>query len=223
MHPSGTLARLASLRSPAPEAAAGDLAGEAARARRIDAFHLAAARLLREPSPPDLEALYLPGLDIVASQALQDPAALDLASLGERVAAVHAHCRWLDDQLQQVVASLGPRDVLVVVADPGRVGRRGPGGAEGLLLLAGEPVAAGEIGTVSARDVAPTVLHLLGLPRSRELDGQVLRRAMEPAFAARHPVREVDTYGRRAPATTPAESTFDAEVLEQLRSLGYIQ
>jgi arylsulfatase A-like enzyme len=83
-------------------------------------------------------------------------------------------------------------------------------------------VAPGDLGAVSGRDIAPTVLHLLGLPRSRELDGRVLEAALSEAFRRDHPVRLVDSYGRRPPSRA-AQSDFDQDVLEQLRSLGYIQ
>jgi len=119
------------------------------------------------------------------------------------------------------MASLGPSDVLVLVGDPGRLARAAPG-AEGLLVLAGPPVAPGDLESVSERDIAPTVLHLLGLPRSRELEGRVLEAALSEPFRRDHPVRSVDTYGRRPPAR-PADSAFDQDVLEQLKSLGYIQ
>ena len=41
-------------------------------------------------------------------------------------------------------------------------------------------------------------------------------------FRHAHPVRMVDSYGRRR-AARPAESAFDREMLEELRSLGYIR
>jgi hypothetical protein len=219
VHPPELLARLATLRPPPPSSAEG-LASAVERARRIDGFHVEASLMLRKEAPPELAALYLPGLDIVAAQALQDPSALDVATLGERLTAVHDHCRWLDAALRRVLDEAAPQDVIVLVADPGRVGRRGDGA--GLLALAGPYVKAGDLGMVSARDVAPTVLHLLGIPRSQELDGQVLVGAFAPEFRDANPVREVPSYGLRA-ARPPAESAFDAEVLEQLRSLGYIQ
>ena len=90
------------------------------------------------------------------------------------------------------------------------------------VVLAGGPIAPGDLGTASERDVAPTVLHLLGLPKSRELDGQVLETAFSETFRRDHPVRLVDSYGRR-PRSQAAQSDFDQDVLEQLKSLGYIQ
>jgi hypothetical protein len=72
------------------------------------------------------------------------------------------------------------------------------------------------------RDVAPTVLHLLGLPVSDELEGRVLEAALTPEFRAAHPVRRVASYGLRPPGRL-RESAFDRDMLEELRSLGYIQ
>ena len=205
-----------------PAASAGARAA-ADKPRGIDAFALAAARALRGTAPPDVEAVYLPGLDIATMQHVGEGGAADLAGLDARLDAVRAllpvrrraHRRrprtgWL------------PSDVLVLVGDPGRMARRS-GAAEGAPRA---PRRAGRgraiWATVSERDVAPTVLHLAGLPASRELEGRVLEAALSPAFRAAHPVRTVASYGRRAPGR-PAESAFDRDMLEELRALGYVQ
>jgi Type I phosphodiesterase / nucleotide pyrophosphatase len=196
-------------------------ASEPERARRLDRFHLAAARRLRASAPTDLEAVYLPGLDIVTMQQLGDAPASDLAVLDAKLAAVREQYRFVDRLVGEEMAGLGPSDVLVLVGDPGRLARAAQD-AEGLLVLAGPPVAPVDLEAVSERDIAPTVLHLLGLPKSRELEGRVLEAALNEPFRRDHPVRSVDTYGRRPPAR-PADSAFDQDVLEQLKSLGYIQ
>jgi hypothetical protein len=195
---------------------------QADRARRLDAFHAAVARVLRESTPVDLAALYLPGLDIVTMQQLGEAPASNLAALDAKLAAVREHYRFVDALVAEEAASLSANEVLVLVGDPGRLARGGTEPAEGLLVLAGGPVARGDLGEASERDVAPTLLHLVGLPRSRELDGRVLEAAFDEAFRRAHPPREVDSYGRRPPARA-ADSAFDEDVLEQLRSLGYIQ
>jgi hypothetical protein len=197
-------------------------ASEPERARRLDRFHLAAARLLRGSTPPDLEAVYLPGLDILTMQQLGDAPAGDLAVLDKKLGSVREQYRFVDRLVGEEAASLGANDVLVLVGDPGRYARGSAQGALGLLVLAGPPVAPGDLDVVSERDIAPTVLHLLGLPRSRELEGRVLEAALAESFRREHPVRTVDTYGRRPPSR-PADSAFDKDVLEQLKSLGYIQ
>jgi len=197
-------------------------AGDPERARRLDRFHLAAAAALRGTSPPDLEALYLPGLDIFTMQRLGDAPASDLAALDAKVAAVREQYRFVDGLVGEAAAARTDKDVLVLVGDPGRLARSGTAPGEGLLVLCGGPVVPGDLGTASERDVAPTVLHLLGVPKSRELDGQVLEAAFSESFRRDHPVRLVDSYGRRPPSRA-ADSTFDRDVLEELKSLGYIQ
>jgi hypothetical protein len=197
-------------------------ASEPDPARRLDRFHVGAARVLRDNAPADLEVLYLPGLDIFTMQQLGEAPASDLAGLDAKLAAVRAQYRFVDGLLDEAAAGMGPGDVLVLVGDPGRLARGGTAPAEGLLVLAGGPVVPDDLGTASERDVAPSVLHLLGLPRSRELDGQVLEAALAGSFRHDHPVRLVDSYGRRA-TVSAARSDFDQDVLEQLKSLGYIQ
>jgi hypothetical protein len=201
----------------------GPLAARAAadKPREIDAFALESARMLRLPDPPDLEAVYLPGLDIATMQQLGEGGGPGLASLDARLDTVRAYYRFVDGVIGEAVDECTPDDVLVVVGDPGRMARRA-GGAEGLLVLRGSPVAPGDLGPVSERDVAPTVLHLAGLPVSRELEGRALEASLGAGFRAAHPVRTVDSYGRRPP-TRPAESAFDRDMLEELRSLGYVQ
>jgi Type I phosphodiesterase / nucleotide pyrophosphatase len=192
------------------------------RARALDLFHAAAARELRGSEPPDVEALYLSGLDIFTMQQLGEAAVADVASLDARLAAVRAYYRFVDERIGEMEAGRGPADVLVLVGDPGRLARGAPEAAEGTLVIVGGPVKAIDLGLVSSRDVAPTALHLAGLPASRELDGQVLEAALDPGFASAHPVRFVASYGRR-PALPSAESAFDQAMVDELKSLGYLQ
>jgi hypothetical protein len=191
------------------------------RPHRLDRFHAAALQLLARAAPPDLEAVYLNGLDVFTMQALGGSAA-DVASLDERLEEVRGYHRFLDDRIAELAADLSPRRMLVIVADPGRFARRSGTGTAGLLLLAGGPARATRLARASERDVAPTLLHLLGLPVSRELPGRVLQEALLPAFLASHPPRSVASYGRR-PRARAAASSFDRDVIQELRSLGYIQ
>ncbi len=73
-------------------------------------------------------------------------------------------------------------------------------------------------------DVAPTVLHLLGLPVAADMDGRAMEQALDAAYRAQHPVRFVDTYehgGGVAPARPSSPLSRERE--EELRALGYIQ
>jgi hypothetical protein len=211
-HPDALLARLRPLAAPAPETD---------RAQRIDAFALDALDLLHRGPPADVEAVYLPGLDIVTMQRLgAEDAPADVAALAARMDAVRAHHRFIDARLGALRAAMTEDTVLVLVGDPGRLARRAEGSA-GLIAIAGAVAATGAI-AAGERDVAPTVLHLLGMPVSDELEGRVIEDALAPAFRAAHPLRRVASYGPRAQGR-PRESAFDREMLEELRALGYIQ
>jgi arylsulfatase A-like enzyme len=79
-------------------------------------------------------------------------------------------------------------------------------------------------GTGQPADVAPTVLHALGVPISRELAGAPLDGLFSGAFLTRFPVREVASYGRRtAPTEVRKGQPLDQEMIERLRSLGYVR
>ena len=191
------------------------------RAHRLDSFHAAAARLLHTDAAPDLEAVYLPGLDIFTMQKMGEAAVADLASLDARLETVRAYYRFVDGLVGGLAADLGAGDVLVLVGDPGRLARGATPPPEGTFLIAGGPARRADLGVVSSRDIAPTVLHLAGLPKSDELGGAVLESALEAGFRDAHPVRTVASYGRR-PQARSAESAFDRDMLEELKALGYI-
>lgn len=210
-----------------PEAALQPLRGVMAglsgdRPARIDRFALAAADALRSEYRPDLEAVYLPGLDIEAMQLFSGASAADLATLTDRLQTLRMAWIETDAALAAAAASLAVDEVLVIVGDPGRLARQAATPPEGLLLVVGGPARTGTMAAVSARDIAPTVLHLLGLPRSDETEGQVLTAALREDFLAVHPVRRVAAYGAR-PATRRPESTFDRQMIEELKALGYVQ
>jgi len=70
-------------------------------------------------------------------------------------------------------------------------------------------------------DVAPTLLHALGLPVADDLDGRVLTEMFTYRWRNRHPVDTVPTYGTRDSIPAGPASPPDA-LVERLRSLGYI-
>jgi predicted AlkP superfamily phosphohydrolase/phosphomutase len=92
---------------------------------------------------------------------------------------------------------------------------------EGIWVAAGPSIAPrAERGSAEIADLAPTALHLLGLPIYAEMQGRVLT---EQLAAPREPraISGEEHAAGRAGAFASEEGAASAEVLERLRMLGY--
>jgi predicted AlkP superfamily phosphohydrolase/phosphomutase len=108
------------------------------------------------------------------------------------------------------------------------VGQSGKHQLDGVLIAAGGPIRRGATTAAGIRDIAPTVLALLGLPIPRDMEGRVLEALFEPSFLARHPLARIDSYETlidhtAVRAAAEAGERSEEEKKELLRSLGYIQ
>jgi hypothetical protein len=79
---------------------------------------------------------------------------------------------------------------------------------------------------LSIVDVAPFLLHQLGLPVPEDMSGSLPEAVFEPGELERRPVRRVAAAA--APAASPAadvelEPEEQAVVMERLRALGYVE
>ncbi|HEY7476316.1 MAG TPA: alkaline phosphatase family protein [Vicinamibacterales bacterium] len=215
-------ARAAAKRSAAamPEAT-GDLGAAVKRSAELDAtlIDLATDSHLGRP---DLLVLYLPGLDIVQHTLFDTPAggSLSPSAASDRLSALERYYTFLDESLTALLGPAPVQDRLVVlVTQPGRVERPGAG----FVALSGP---AAETVRVSATltAVAPTVLHALGVPVARDLAGSALIGLFTRSFADAHPLREVASYGaRQSVARTSSGAPLDREMIERMRSLGYVR
>jgi predicted AlkP superfamily phosphohydrolase/phosphomutase len=99
---------------------------------------------------------------------------------------------------------------------------RGMHSMNGILILSGPTIRRGAcLGASSVMDVAPTLLHALGLPVPTDMDGQVLLQAFNPDCAT--DVRYVEP---AAPSHLPRSDLSvgdEHEVVERLRGLGYLE
>ena len=200
------------------------------RAALQDVVPVAFASLLAD-EPRDLEAIYLPGLDIAQYELLvRGGSGLPPSALAARVEAVERYYVFLDRLLGPLVR---PDRVIALLTDPGRsaVGRGGGTGAggegrPGRLVLTGPaaPRAGNPAVDGDRADVLPTLLYALGVPISGELPGRPATALFDARFVEAHPVRHVESYGRRVVSPRPAGSApLDQEMLDRLRSLGYVR
>jgi len=210
----------------------------------------------RNPRPARLIAVYFQGIDEVnhrfAHCAPPREALCSEPDFQRFHDAVGAFYRYQDRVLGDLL-SRAPEATVFVMSDHGFASGTGrpkeikpfiegkPGlwhDLGGVFIASGPGIHPGEIPTVTLYDIAPTILHLLGLPTAEDMPGKVLEAALAPDFTARHPILKVPSYepllrspaagtpdaGRAPDATTDSATADPGEdaMVEQLRSLGYV-
>jgi hypothetical protein len=215
-----------------------------------ETYRQVALDLLRQGDPrAQLFAVYFQGIDEVNHRfAHCAPPRAALCSDGDyrkfhRV--VDEFYRYQDEILGEIVAA-APGATVLVLSDHGFASGDGrpddvkpfiegkPGlwhDLIGIFAAAGPAVGRGEIPTVTLYDMAPTLLHLVGLPVADDMPGKVLERALTSEFIAAHPVLHVPSFeglggaepaGEERRAAEPLASGAEEEIINQLHSLGYI-
>ncbi|NNL99980.1 MAG: tetratricopeptide repeat protein, partial [Gammaproteobacteria bacterium] len=152
----------------------------------------AAFTWLLENEPWDFAAVCLPAIEWLDKRLLRGlNSSEDPAAVQRYLRVLAATYRLLDQMLERIRALAGPEAVVLLVSPYGfgsgsvhqRVNRRleqelGGGsyrGALGIFAAAGPRFAADKlINGVSGVDIAPTLLHLFGLPVGKDMEGRVL-------------------------------------------------
>ncbi|HSD66953.1 MAG TPA: alkaline phosphatase family protein [Vicinamibacteria bacterium] len=172
--------------------------------------------------------------EVAALEAAGKATPADVARLDREMARVTAHAyQFMDGIIAKYLERMDEHTALIVCSDhgfrffKGHYDHYAPGleAPDGVLFLAGPGVRGGHrIAGASLLDIAPTILHWMGQPVAEDMDGGVLRQALEE-HVRWNPVRTVATYesGATAAGTAPADPAVSEEVLEDLRTLGYIE
>ena len=93
----------------------------------------------------------------------------------------------------------------------------------GILIAGGPDIQPGApLEGIDVHDMAPTILFGLGLPVAEDFDGEPHVNLFTADFRRLHPLRKVKSWGVRA-ARGARSSKADDKLLDDLRSLGYIQ
>jgi predicted AlkP superfamily phosphohydrolase/phosphomutase len=194
-------------------------------------------RRLYSEYPVDLFAIYFGGVDVASHRfwKFAHPDAMPYGVTPARAAVlggvIDAYYVYLDGLLGEYMDRLGADQTLVVLSDhgfkpvlfPGKPTTSGHHRLQGIIGLYGRGVKrGGKIASAGLVDVLPTLLRLLDVPIAQDLEGRILADALDAGFLESRPAASVATYGPLGRPSEPAESDLDRNVLERLRSLGYI-
>ena len=121
---------------------------------------------------------------------------------------------------------------IIVCSDHGfkfEEGRYGHSGMKtppnGIVILSGPLFRPGvQLHDASLLDITPTLLYMEGIPVGRDMDGKPLFHAFPPEYVKSHPPRFVASLDKGfRQKGEPASSEMDEDILEDLKTLGYIQ
>jgi len=104
-----------------------------------------------------------------------------------------------------------------------RRGKKGWHARDGLIIMKGSLIKRGATVAADLIDVAPTVVHLLGLSVPRDMDGRVLTEAFTEQFLASHPVEYSDPLVHRPePEPEATSDEWERAIERRLKGLGYM-
>jgi hypothetical protein len=161
--------------------------------------------------------VHLPGLGILRDRLEGAGTARQRHTLLEIDEALEIYVGWLDRLLGVALQADTGWEVLLV-ADPGLQATRE---VEGFAVVAGPHARPGCVASshITALDVAPLGLELIGFPPSAEMPGRSPAVCLAPRADG---PRAVPTYGRASMAPPAAPGSSLSEMIERLRSLGYL-
>lgn len=202
---------------PLPDDPADDVEATATPPTARDRWYRLIAGQLGRDYAPRFMTLRYDGLDVAGHRFLRYAQPHDFGDVSdaERLRygqVLDRYYDFIDAELGDRLATLGPADVLLVVSafgmepvSPGKrllarvLGEADVTGTherapDGFLLAYGGPVAPARLPLGSVVDVAPTVLYLLGLPLARDLDGDARTDLFASEFTAPRPITVIPAY-----------------------------
>jgi hypothetical protein len=192
-------------------------------------------RLYRQQRP-DFFAIYFRGMDAMGHLYwnYMIPDSLPAGTLNPTGVAYlkgteRAYYRFTDEIVGRFVELADEKTTIVIVSDHGFRGGTGRGIAQhkldGIIIMAGNHIAPGEITGADVYDVTPTVLALTGLPAAADMPGDVIWTALDSTIDRQTLSERLSTYetGKHRGDQEPLASPVDEELKARLRSLGYVK
>lgn len=186
-----------------------------------DSFILGSIQRLLESYSPELLMAYLPGLDIQWEKNFRNPM--------EEVPYLKASIEEIEkaflkeDKILENMSILLKDYAKVFVFDPGRnLKNKGlKKGEEGAVVFQDYPFIKGSLYDPQIPEkIAPSILYIAGFPVSERMKEPLMESIIDE-FKKAHPLKRIKSFGKKK--EKKIVSKFNKELLENLRSLGYIE
>jgi hypothetical protein len=176
----------------------------------LDRFYMNIFHKQLRSSPVRVAALYLPGLDILNYEFFQRRA-MDPFDYTEQY---RAHLHRLSEEVRALSMENPGAHILILFHQ----GRSLIGDHSGILVESGRGAkSVGGLGFAEA-DVVPLILHTCGLPIAQSMSPALIR-AVDPLSAP----RVVAAFPKREEVESGRVDDFNDLLVEQMKSLGYLQ
>jgi type I phosphodiesterase/nucleotide pyrophosphatase len=182
----------------------------------LDRFYTSVFESLFQQKPVRVAALYLPGLDILNYEFLERKQ-MDAFTYTARYS---EHLKWLDDQIGKITAKSDYSLCIIFSA-----GRSLPGHSSGVLIHGPDSWKKGlmQDRAFAERSITPLILYTCGVPVSRSMNEDLLQAVLPQQFLARVPLRTVNAYVKKDRMEIEHAGEFNDLLVEQMKSLGYLQ
>ena len=202
-------------------------------------------RYIQDNEKPEVLAVYLEGVDIVGHffWRYMEPeyfSPVPKRDIERFKDAIRNYYQLVDEWLGELILASPQGTAFLIISDHGMARVPKEGGyrgmslhsgthttrphPDGIIIFSGPGIKKGhKIEKAHILDITPTVLYYLGLPVGKDMDGKVILEAFEPDFVKKCPVRKIKTYDKKPRKVKETSSPLDEEILNKLRSIGYIQ
>jgi hypothetical protein len=183
---------------------------------QLDRFYTSVFESLFQQKPVRVAALYLPGHDILNYEFLERKQ-MDAFTY---TAQYREHLKWLDDQIGKISGNSDYSLCIILSA-----GRSLPGNSSGVLIHGPETWKKGliENRAFAERSITPLILYTCGVPVSSSMNGDLLQAVLPQQMLARVPIRTVNAYVKKDRMEIEHAGEFNDLLVEQMKSLGYLQ
>ena len=148
---------------------------------------------------------------------------------------------YIDTLLNRLLKAADGKYTVIIVSDHGfgstghfpwsgghgKITLGAPIAPDGILVMSGNNIKKGNaLDSAHVLDILPTILYLLNLPVAKDMQGRVLVDAFNKDFTTNNPIKYINTFEeklseKKEPLISLPER--DKDILEKLKSLGYIQ